>query len=204
VLVLLAVQQTAAAKVEAQEHLQKGNAAFVAGKVADAILEYEAATRLYPSPGVFYNLGQAYEAGDRLVEAVGAYERFTAGAAATLDAMTSLTDEQRSRVDDARQRVATLRARLGSQAPPGPQESATAPKTVATRAALTAVTGRESAPPVVAPLLPAEPAPSTNSRRKTWLLVGIGGAVLLGAVAAILIVHARQQDCPDLGCVNLN
>jgi tetratricopeptide (TPR) repeat protein len=198
-------------RLQAQEHLRLGNAAFLSGRVGEAIAEYETAAQLFPSPGIFYNLGQAYEAGERPQDALRAYETFIAGSAKPPADLTNaaLIADLHRRVEDARERVTVLR-------------SALIPKGVSLQPVATALVAPQSQGTVAKPLTLAASDPSrapeasrsadlgplpAKASRKAWWLVGIGAVVVVGAVTALLIVHPWRQSCNEsysLGCIKVN
>jgi hypothetical protein len=212
VLLVMALQQATPARFQAQAHLRLGNEAFVSGRVAEAITEYETAAQLFPSPGVYYNLGQAYEVGERPKDALAAYESFVAGSTSGTGDITNapLTEEQRHRLDDARQRITVLRGGLGpSAAAPSPSATslpASQSQGVVQKPLTLAARDPSSTRPANPRIDVAPAAASVNPSRKTWWLVGIGAVVVAGAVTALIIVRSRHQSCtgsPDLSCVSL-
>ena len=203
--------EVASARLEAQEHLRQGNAAFLAGRVPDAIAEYQAAERLFPSPHVFYNLGQAYEALGQKSEALVAYEKYIAGLSAEAQASAGGTtsDERRRRLENARARADALRQELleaQANAPPPvvspvtpsvtkvPTQGPISPPKLQISAALAAQPGSNSRPP------------PAGSRHRTIWLVGIGLVALVGAISTVILIQrSREASCPgtyDLGCVS--
>jgi hypothetical protein len=107
VLLLVMAGDTDAYK-QAHVHLIRANEALLAKRVTEAIEEYQTAYRLYPSPLLFYNLGQAYEIVQRKQAALEAYEAFVAGVPQPKEAGKDL-----DRWVEARQRAALLREQLG-------------------------------------------------------------------------------------------
>src|SRR5215831_5920982 len=77
-LIALLLQQNVSeqAKNEARIHYKKGNHWFDATAYADAIDEYEAAYKLFPSPRFLYNIAQAYRLKGDAKNAVVYYQRF--------------------------------------------------------------------------------------------------------------------------------
>jgi tetratricopeptide (TPR) repeat protein len=179
-LVLVAVFAGDAAdpRIEAQAALARGNEAYRAGKVEDAILEYTRAYDLVPSPSVLYNLGQAYDEAGRKREALDALDTFIRKA----EESPSAHPELAGRVQKARRWVKSLRAELALPAaiePPG-------------------------TPPVALGIAASPPAPTKGpSRRLTWW--ALAGAAL-AATATIVVVTSMSHRAPscsrdlDLGC----
>jgi hypothetical protein len=201
--------QLAAARLAAEEHLHEGNAAFLAGRVPEAIAEYETAERLFPSPNISYNLGQAYEAIDRKHEALMAYERFIAGLSTEPQTSGSgpAFNERSRRLENARARADTLRHELTT-------DNANAPPAVVPAVAGSVATGlprvRMGSPDrqLPAPLMAQPPSDSRStpagSRRRTMWLVGIGLVAVAAISTVILIQRSRDTGCSgkdELGCV---
>lgn len=109
--------QTAVAPAEASRHFDRGYLLAQQGSLEDAIEEFKRAYALKPHASVLYNLGQAYAASGRAVEAIAALERFLAE--------TPASDTQRrshaaSLIEYQGQRVGSLTL---SVSPPGAQIS---------------------------------------------------------------------------------
>lgn len=68
--------QTAVAPAEASRHFERGYLLAQQGSLEAAIDEFNQAYTLQPHPSVLYNLGQAYAASGRAVEAVETLSRF--------------------------------------------------------------------------------------------------------------------------------
>jgi hypothetical protein len=64
------------AKTQAQALLREGTAAYGHGDYATALDRFTAAFRIYPSPKLWFNIGQANRDLGRPVEAVAAFDRF--------------------------------------------------------------------------------------------------------------------------------
>lgn len=206
VLVVVLLAEVASARLAAQEHLRQGNAAFLAGHVPEAIAEYETAERLFPSPQIFYNLGQAYEAIDRKSDALEAYEKFIAGLSADPNASDSgaASSERRRRVENARARADTLRRELvtdhaNALTAVSPVVSASVPKV------LVPVPIGPPAREILVKTPSDDQPPPARSRARTIWLVGIGLAALAGAVSTIILIQrSRDSGCTgmhDLGCI---
>lgn len=101
----LAAQQRSDAS-EAARHFDRGYLLAQQGSLEAAIAEFKQAQALSPHPSVLYNLGQAYAASGRAVEAVQTLRKYLEQADATLDA------ERRAQaaavVDYQGQRIGTL------------------------------------------------------------------------------------------------
>jgi tetratricopeptide repeat protein/PEGA domain-containing protein len=68
--------QAAVAPAEASRHFERGYLLAQQGSLEEAISEFNQAYALQPHPSVLYNLGQAYAASGRAVEAVETLSRF--------------------------------------------------------------------------------------------------------------------------------
>src|SRR5205085_11735476 len=64
------------APAEASRHFERGYLLAQQGSLEEAISEFNQAYALQPHPSVLYNLGQAYAASGRAVEAVETLSRF--------------------------------------------------------------------------------------------------------------------------------
>jgi len=93
------------AAAEATRLKSEGDAAFRALRYADALRAYEASYALVANPLLHYNRGRAFEALERLSEAIAAYELFLAQAPAELRAKTPTLA---AHVAELRQRTAAL------------------------------------------------------------------------------------------------
>jgi hypothetical protein len=111
-LVLLSIlAQTSAAtpapdaKARAQVTLKEGTLLYQQGAYADALEKFEQAYSVFPSPKLFFNIGQANRELGRPVEAVAAFERFLDEAG---DASPSLTTEARRSVNELAPKIGKL------------------------------------------------------------------------------------------------
>lgn len=93
----------AAAKAKAQVLLRQGTALFEAGDHAGALEEFQAEYFVFPSPKLWFNIGEAERKLGQDVEAVDAFERFLADA----------SDAPGQSSTEALQSVSELKARLG-------------------------------------------------------------------------------------------
>ena len=91
------------AKVQAQVLLDEGTAAYGRGDYATALDKFGAAYRIFPSPKLWFNIGQANRDLGRPVEAVAAFDRF----------LRDATDAPAETVTEARRSAAELKKKLG-------------------------------------------------------------------------------------------
>ncbi len=105
-----------AAPAEASRHFERGYLLARQGSLEEAISEFKQAYALKPHPSVLYNLGQAYAASGRAVEAVDTLARFLSEAPAS-DAerraqAESLMEYQSQRVGSLKVTISPPRAKL--------------------------------------------------------------------------------------------
>jgi hypothetical protein len=91
------------AKTQAQALLSEGTAAYGHGDYAAALDKFTAAYRIYPSPKLWFNIGQANRDLGRPVEAVAAFDRF----------LREAGDAPPATVAEARRSAAELKTKLG-------------------------------------------------------------------------------------------
>jgi microcompartment protein CcmK/EutM len=91
------------AKFQAQVLLDEGTAAYGHGDYATALDKFGAAYRIYPSPKLWFNIGQANRDLGRPVEAVAAFDRF----------LRDATDAPAETLTEARRSAAELKKKLG-------------------------------------------------------------------------------------------
>ena len=196
-LVMLLSQTPGTAPVGPREsaelHVKRGNEALRSGDPERAISEYGDAHRLFPSPKILGNLGQAFERAHQPGQALWCFEQFLQ---AHQDADTSVDPELSRGLAIARRRVEALR---GQVTPEKPTE-VTDPAAVAFPPALERVplTAAPLPRPPVAPALVApavaEVKPTPPNHTKKWILIGT--AAVAATVATILVVRALR----DGGC----
>jgi hypothetical protein len=91
------------AKVQAQTLLDEGTAAYGRGDYAAALDKFTAAYKIFPSPKLWFNIGQANRDLGRPVEAVEAFDRF----------LRDATDAPAETMTEARRSAAELKTKLG-------------------------------------------------------------------------------------------
>ncbi len=156
----------------AKQHFEAGRSAFNSADYPKAIREFKAAETLRPSPVLSYNIGLANEKLGRKRVAVRYFKRYLEGAPAAANRA-----EVEGRISALEQEIA---AQPQNQQPEQPQDL----PPVATQ------TDPNSPPPVVqqqdpyAGQAPMTTAPTVKRRNLwwVWMLVGIGGAVVITAI----------------------
>lgn len=102
--------QSTRAPAEASRHFERGYLLAQQGSLEEAIREFQQAYALQPHPSVLYNLGQAYAASGRAVEAVDTLSRFLeqapAGDAERRTQAAALMEYQAQRIGSVLLRVA--------------------------------------------------------------------------------------------------
>ena len=93
----------AASKIRAQALLSEGTAAYGRGDYAAALEKFTAAYQIFPSPKLWFNIGQANRDLGRPVEAVAAFDRF----------LREAGDAPPETLAEARRSAAELKTRLG-------------------------------------------------------------------------------------------
>lgn len=93
-------------KAKAKGLLSEGSALYKKGDYASALAKFEAAYAAYPSPKLWFNIGQANRDLGRPVEAVDAFEKFLTLAA---DASPDTNEAARSSVTELRKELGQLR-----------------------------------------------------------------------------------------------
>jgi hypothetical protein len=90
-------------KLAAQVLLDEGTAAYGRGDYATALDKFTAAYKIFPSPKLWFNIGQANRDLGRPVEAVSAFDRF----------LRDATDAPAETLTEARRSAAELKTKLG-------------------------------------------------------------------------------------------
>jgi hypothetical protein len=93
-------------KDKAQELLSKGSALYESGDYVGALEKFSEAYAVYPSPKLWFNIGQVSRDLDRPVEAMEAFEKFLALAP---DASPETTADARSSIVELKRRLGQLR-----------------------------------------------------------------------------------------------
>ncbi|MEA2700365.1 MAG: hypothetical protein QOI66_4636, partial [Myxococcales bacterium] len=208
-------------KRQARAAMTKGSALFQKGDYESALRAFNEAQALYPSPKIYFNLGQTYRKLDRVAEAVEAFEKFLKEAP---DAAPARRKDAEKFLNELRPRLAALRAAAAAAAattaappestvapeaapvaqptPPPPMAPAPAPvaqpPALAAAPKLTLDTPRPSPSPPPAletsgGVPPGDRAPPPERRWWPW---AIAGALLAGGIAAALLI-TRDGPLPE-------
>lgn len=170
----------------ARRHFQAAKFYFEQGEYERALQGFEKAYDLSMRPEILVSISLTNEKMKRLEPAIEALDRFLVLAADHPDA------------DTVRTRRNALRERLAG-APPPPPISQDSPKEreppapVAPPPPAPVATESPSAPPVVAPLPPAR----ESVRWPAFLLLGTGGASLIGALTTGVFAEVEYEDLEE-------
>ena len=178
---------------EAKARFKVGKSLYEMGRFAEAGAEWMKAFELSQRVDLLYNIYVAYRDASDLPHAIDALERYLAGSP-QLDAETRLNLEARLRaMKDAAARGGTLAAEPGAAPTASP---APAPTPVPQPAAAPVATAPEPSP--AASGSGAEPA---DSSIVPLVLLGAGGALILGGAVTGVIVLGQVGDLED-ACPN--
>jgi len=170
----------------AKQHFEAGRVAYNGADYPTAIREFKAAEAMRPSPVLSYNIGLANEKLLRRKVAIRYYKRYLEGAPAAANRA-----EVESRITQLEKELAAQPAAAQSQ--DQPQDNPPPPMTTA---------GDPNAPPQAqqgdpyAGQQPMMTAP-THRRRNlwwVWLIVGIGGALVVTAIICGVVFGLRAND----------
>jgi tetratricopeptide (TPR) repeat protein len=179
-------------RAQAEQFLRRGNEAYLAGRFDEAIRLYTSAHSLFPSPKLFYNLGQAYHAADRKQDALNAFKEFIRGMESTAFDDPDLEEK----VKNARARVTALKTELERDEPqPSPAALGRPPAESGQKTPGNEMRSLAVFPPVVAD--------RGRSRRLTWWALALGAVVTAAATIVIVSTAGHKPSCPsnvDLGC----
>jgi hypothetical protein len=143
VVLLFATAARADPRTDARDRLEEGSALYRKGDYQGALRKFEEARALYPSPKIYFNLGQALNRLGRTAAAVDAFERFLAEAP---DAAGERRRDAVALLKDLRPRIGYLRvtAEPGSEIAVDGQPAGTAPlrRTIAVDPGVHQVTAR--------------------------------------------------------------
>ena len=155
---------------QAREHYKKGLAAYNLGQYSEAAAEFEAAYRLFLDPALLFNIAQAHRMNGELEKALGGYRAFLRTAPPGT--------RNRAQAEKWEQELEREVARAKAAAP------ATPPPPIATK------------PPVPATAAAPRSDESKDSSH-LWIWGVVGGAVVAGVIAALLLTrnHSSAPDC---------
>ena len=205
---------------QARDHYKKGLAAYNLGQYSEAAAEFEAAYRLFLDPALLFNIAQAHRMNGEMEKALGGYRAFLRTAPpGTRNRAQAEKWEQELEREVARAKAAapatppppvatkppaSATAAVAAPpaaepatatAPPAPAEAATSP--APTTLALAA---RDPGAPASMPTLETTAAPQSDESKESshlWIWGVVGGAVVAGVIAALLLTrnHSSAPDC---------
>ena len=185
---------------ESKAHFKVGKSLYESGRFAEAAVEWHRAFELSQRVELLYNVYVAYRDASDLPRAIDALRRYLQGA--ELDDATRQNLQARLRAMEEANSKGPVVAVTPSATPAAP--SATEPAPAAQPTA-------EPAPPEPTPA--SAPAQATASRSDDpsiapYVLLGVGGALVIGAAVTGAIVLGNEKDledgCPALGCSGEN
>jgi len=205
---------------QARDHYKKGLAAYNLGQYSEAAAEFEAAYRLFLDPALLFNIAQAHRMNGQMEKALGGYRAFLRTAPpGTRNRAQAEKWEQELEREVARAKAAAPATPLPPVAtkPPAPATTtvaappaaepatataAPAPAEAATSAAPTtlALAAPDPGPPASMPTLETTAAARSDESKQSshlWIWGVVGGAVVAGLVAALLLTrnHSSAPDC---------
>jgi tetratricopeptide (TPR) repeat protein len=188
---LAATASTAEGRTEEREHpgralFERAEAAFNRGKFEEARASYQAAYDVEPLPAFLFNIAQCYRNLGDYERAQFFFHRYTvldpnspnrAAAERLIAEMNRLAEERRS------------------QAAPVTSPPSSAPSPAAPPAAIPP-DGRSATeqPSLLAARASNESSPPKPVYRRGWFWAGVGGAVLLGATAAVFALSGNEPE----------
>jgi tetratricopeptide (TPR) repeat protein len=177
------------AMLAAKKHFEAGRAAYDVGNYARAVEEFKAAEALKPAPTLSYNIGLANEKLLRPRAAIRYYRHY-------LEALPKAPNHV-----EVEQSIARLEKQLSAQPATTPPEEATTAVVDPSGPPPPAMAADPNAPPPHASYDPYARAPvpiAPPAKRRNlwwvWLLVGIGGALVITAIVVVAVVAARDQN----------
>ncbi|MGZ3440919.1 MAG: tetratricopeptide repeat protein [Polyangia bacterium] len=157
----------------AKAHFLAGQSYYDQASYSDALREFNEAYRISKRPALLYNIARCFEALEKYGDAVAMLQHYL-----DEDPGTSDRAAVETRIANLRERQAAAAARVHR----GPSEP---PET------------RASSPPPVAQPAPAvstAPSPHARTRRYTWIVGGIGAAVLVAALGTGVASQLQYND----------
>ena len=193
----------------AREHYKKGLAAYNLGQYSEAAAEFEAAYRSFLDPALLFNIAQAHRMNGDLEKALNGYRAFLRTAPpATRDRAQAEKWRQELEREVARAKAnapapspAPLPAPVPTATTPAPAPAAPPPAPAAAAAPATlALAAPDPTPSAGMPALEATAAPRSDESKESshlWIWGVVGGAVVAGVIAALLLTrsHSSGPDC---------
>jgi tetratricopeptide (TPR) repeat protein len=203
---------------QAREHYKKGLAAYNQGQYSEAAAEFEAAYRLFLDPALLFNIAQAQRMNGQLEKALGGYRAFLRTAPpGTRNRAQAEKWEQELEREVAREKAAapatpppstaTKPPATATAAAPPPDEPAPAPAAPVPSASATspspatlALAAPDPGASAAMPTLETTAAPRSDESKESshlWIWGVVGGAVVAGVIAALLLTrnHSSAPDC---------
>jgi tetratricopeptide (TPR) repeat protein len=175
----------------ARTHFEAGRSYYEQARYDDAVREFDQAFALSGRAALLLNLSQAHERGLHFTEAI-----------ADIDRYLSLVPDSpdRKTLEERKQHLEELRARIAA---PQPTAAPVAPAAAEPVAA--------TPPPALAPVQPEPPAATSTPTSASnpfevpgWVLIGTGGAALVGSLVTGLMASSKHSDleqaCPKGVC----
>ena len=171
--------QTEPEKELAQKRYKVGEQLYTISQYQKALVEFEEAYRLYPMPGMLFNIARCHEVLANLLQAIDAYKLYLAKKPDAPNASVV-----KSRIKSLEQRLAQNKA------------AAAAAREAAAREAVKEKPKPAPAPPVVVK----EPPRPERTWRWTagWTGVGVGGAALVAGIIFGALAAHKSSEFDDL------
>ncbi len=188
VLPLTAGAQTAAVKRLARKHYELGEQLYKISNYSRALAEFQEAYRLYPKPGLLFNMARCHEVLAHLQPALRYYKLYLEKSPSAPNRELVVT------------RVAMLEARLKkareAEKPEPPVKPVKSEPPVKPPPASAPTAAPASASEKLAP----EPAPPRRTWRRTagWVALAAGGAVLAGGLVMGGLAASRSSEYDDV------
>jgi hypothetical protein len=167
------------AEKQARRSFERAEAHFKAGAFAEALPEYEDGYARMPLPGFLINIAQCQRRLGDLVQARATYRKFI------------LVAPDSPYVPEVKGLVAELDSLLDAQAPTSPPSPPSAAVPSPAEAA-TAVEPSSAASSNVLVAAPTATSVNPTPRSRWWIWGSVGGAVVVGAVVAVLLLRGPE------------
>ncbi len=180
-----AQEESPAESSEFQRITQEANEAYTAGNYDRAVALFEQAFELKPVSNILYNIARIHEDAGNIDAAISYYDRFVVAPNVEQNARRDALDRLKTLREIKEMREAEARAETEASTPP---EEVAQPTT------------REPRP---LPDQEPEPAPEPDRMRTLgWVLVGVGGASLVGSGITGLLAQSSYNRFEDAGTLD--